>query len=95
MLHLDCTLLNIINFAYKITRPLASVNSCIDPVLYFLAGDKYRSKLLSALTGNRRVISSIPSEGHAATRRNNNNNKANPAIPLALKDADSKPSGDG
>ncbi|XP_056456276.1 P2Y purinoceptor 4 [Gadus chalcogrammus] len=95
VLHLDCSLLNIINFAYKITRPLASVNSCIDPVLYFLAGDKYRSKLLSALTGNRRVISSIPSEGHAATRRNNNNNKANPAIPLALKDTDSKPSGDG
>ncbi|CAL8305995.1 unnamed protein product [Arctogadus glacialis] len=96
VLHLDCALLNIINFAYKITRPLASVNSCIDPVLYFLAGDKYRSKLLSALTGNRRVISSMPSEGHAATRRNNhNNNKANPAIPLALKDTDSKPSGDG
>ncbi|XP_063045658.1 P2Y purinoceptor 4 [Engraulis encrasicolus] len=46
----DCAFLNIINFAYKITRPLASMNSCLDPILYFLAGDHYRSRLLRALT---------------------------------------------
>ncbi|NWH71247.1 P2RY4 protein, partial [Piaya cayana] len=38
----DCRTLNIINFSYKITRPLASINSCLDPILYFLVGDKYR-----------------------------------------------------
>ncbi|XP_077433520.1 P2Y purinoceptor 4 [Vanacampus margaritifer] len=54
VLRLDCRTLNIVNFAYKITRPLASVNSCIDPVLYFLAGDHYRARLMSALTGRRR-----------------------------------------
>ncbi|KAJ8255099.1 hypothetical protein GJAV_G00200900 [Gymnothorax javanicus] len=50
VLDTDCNVLNVINFAYKITRPLASVNSCIDPILYFLAGDQFRSKLLEALT---------------------------------------------
>ncbi|XP_053312121.1 P2Y purinoceptor 2-like [Spea bombifrons] len=33
---LDCHVLDAINVAYKVTRPLASMNSCIDPVLYFL-----------------------------------------------------------
>ncbi|XP_036379699.1 P2Y purinoceptor 4-like [Megalops cyprinoides] len=50
VLDADCAVLNTVNFTYKITRPLASVNSCIDPVLYFLAGDHYRSKLIRALT---------------------------------------------
>ncbi|XP_071989983.1 P2Y purinoceptor 2-like [Engystomops pustulosus] len=31
-----CPTLNAVNAAYKSTRPLASVNSCIDPILYFL-----------------------------------------------------------
>ncbi|XP_019718951.1 P2Y purinoceptor 4 [Hippocampus comes] len=55
VLELDCHTLNIVNFTYKITRPLASVNSCIDPILYFLAGDHYRAKLLSVLTGRRQA----------------------------------------
>ncbi|NWU94760.1 P2RY4 protein, partial [Upupa epops] len=41
----DCRTLNVINFTYKITRPLASINSCLDPVLYFMAGDKFRGRL--------------------------------------------------
>ncbi|NXW36799.1 P2RY4 protein, partial [Phaetusa simplex] len=41
----DCRTLNIINFTYKITRPLASINSCLDPILYFMVGDKYRGRL--------------------------------------------------
>ncbi|KAL0974144.1 hypothetical protein UPYG_G00216210 [Umbra pygmaea] len=53
-----CTVLNVVNFAYKITRPLASVNSCIDPILYFLAGDHYRSKLFNALTGKCQATTS-------------------------------------
>lgn len=31
-----CPVLEAVNVAYKSTRPLASVNSCIDPILYFL-----------------------------------------------------------
>ncbi|XP_035290738.1 P2Y purinoceptor 4-like [Anguilla anguilla] len=58
----DCSALNVVNFAYKITRPLASANSCIDPILYFLAGDHYRSKLIRALTRQTpaRSIASAP-----------------------------------
>ncbi|XP_057551677.1 P2Y purinoceptor 2 isoform X1 [Hippopotamus amphibius kiboko] len=39
-LDLNCHTLDAINMAYKITRPLASANSCLDPVLYFLAGQR-------------------------------------------------------
>ncbi|KAM6953167.1 P2Y purinoceptor 4 [Aplochiton taeniatus] len=58
VLDLRCQTLNIVNFAYKITRPLASVNSCIDPILYFLAGDHYRSRLVKALTNKRQTTTS-------------------------------------
>ncbi|KAM9795116.1 P2Y purinoceptor 4 [Neosynchiropus ocellatus] len=54
----NCEFLNMVNFTYKITRPLASVNSCIDPILYFLAGDHYRSKFISTLTGKKQITSS-------------------------------------
>ncbi|KAG8430204.1 hypothetical protein GDO86_018252, partial [Hymenochirus boettgeri] len=33
---LPCQTLSDINLAYKVTRPLASANSCIDPIMYFL-----------------------------------------------------------
>lgn len=58
VLELKCEFLNIVNFTYKITRPLASINSCIDPILYFLAGDHYRSKMISVLIGKRHTTSS-------------------------------------
>ncbi|XP_069065966.1 P2Y purinoceptor 4 isoform X2 [Pleurodeles waltl] len=50
LLEANCSVLNIVNFTYKITRPLASANSCIDPILYFLSGDNYRTKLVRAVT---------------------------------------------
>ncbi|KAM8909950.1 P2Y purinoceptor 4 [Spinachia spinachia] len=53
----SCEFLNIVNFTYKITRPLASINSCIDPILYFLAGDHYRSRMMYVLTGKRQTTS--------------------------------------
>lgn len=71
VLDANCEFLNIVNFTYKITRPLASVNSCIDPILYFLAGDHYRSKMMSILTGKRQTLSSLaPEQGQ--TQPNNN-----------------------
>ncbi|XP_015206987.2 P2Y purinoceptor 4 [Lepisosteus oculatus] len=60
VLEADCAVLNIVNFAYKITRPLASVNSCIDPILYFLAGDRYRAKLLRAISRSAPVKNKFP-----------------------------------
>ncbi|XP_020376233.1 P2Y purinoceptor 2 [Rhincodon typus] len=44
-LHVSCSTLDAINVAYKLTRPLASANSCLDPILYVLGGQTYRSKL--------------------------------------------------
>ncbi|XP_034740110.1 P2Y purinoceptor 4 [Etheostoma cragini] len=71
VLDLNCKILNIVNFTYKITRPLASINSCIDPILYFLAGDHYRAKMLSFLTGKRQTTTSQTPE-QAPTQPNNN-----------------------
>lgn len=71
VLNADCEFLNIVNFTYKITRPLASVNSCIDPILYFLAGDHYRSKLMSVLTGKRQLHSGLAKESGQNQPNNN------------------------
>ncbi|XP_078734651.1 P2Y purinoceptor 1-like [Lampetra fluviatilis] len=41
----ECELSARIYAVYQVTRGLASVNSCIDPVLYFLAGDTFRRRV--------------------------------------------------
>ncbi|XP_007888416.2 P2Y purinoceptor 1 [Callorhinchus milii] len=33
---------------YQVTRGLASLNSCVDPILYFLAGDTFRRRFTTA-----------------------------------------------
>ncbi|KAM4622059.1 P2Y purinoceptor 4 [Polymixia lowei] len=88
VLDLNCRFLNIVNFTYKITRPLASVNSCIDPILYFLAGDHYRTKLMTALTGKKQTVTSRSAD--YVQRRPNNNHD----IALAYKNPDHKVSGE-
>lgn len=87
VLDLNCKSLNIINFVYKITRPLASVNSCIDPILYFLAGDNYRSKLMKAMTTRRQDTAS-----HSAAYKHTPRAKGNCEIALAYENPDIKAS---
>ncbi|KAM6946003.1 P2Y purinoceptor 2 [Aplochiton taeniatus] len=41
----SCDLLETFSLAYKVTRPLASANSCVDPILYFMAGQDFRRNL--------------------------------------------------
>ena len=73
VLNFECKVLNIVNFTYKITRPLASMNSCIDPILYFLAGDHYRSKFMANLPGKRVMTSSQTPEQAQNQPKNNQN----------------------
>lgn len=43
-----CEFNNRVYATYQVTRGLASLNSCVDPILYFLAGDTFRRKLSRA-----------------------------------------------
>lgn len=65
-LDLDCNTLNTINMAYKVTRPLASANSCLDPILYFLAGQTARRNIIS-----RSGLTKVKSKFSAYVRNNN------------------------
>ncbi|XP_074072912.1 P2Y purinoceptor 2 isoform X2 [Macrotis lagotis] len=59
-LDVGCYSLNAINIAYKVTRPLTSANSFLDPVLYFLAGQRFvrfaRHVLPPPVASNKMVL---------------------------------------
>ncbi|KAM4702206.1 P2Y purinoceptor 2-like [Discoglossus pictus] len=63
---LPCPVLDAINMAYKVTRPLACANSCLDPVLYFLAGQTVRRNITA-----RNGISKMKSKISKYVRENN------------------------
>lgn len=49
----DCQLLLAASMAYKMCRPLVSVSSCLNPVLYFLLQGSNRTQLLQKLRQNK------------------------------------------
>lgn len=49
----DCELLSAASLAYKICRPLASMSSCLNPILYFLSRGNNRAQLLQKLRQNK------------------------------------------
>ncbi|KAM9813056.1 P2Y purinoceptor 2 isoform 1-T2 [Syngnathus typhle] len=56
-MQISCNMLEASSIAYKVTRPFASANSCMDPILYFLAGQDARSKLRSRRLHRRKIVS--------------------------------------
>ncbi|XP_030071528.1 P2Y purinoceptor 3-like [Microcaecilia unicolor] len=49
----DCSLLHRVSIAYKIWRPLVGCNSCFNPLLHFLIGDKNKTRRLHELHKNK------------------------------------------
>ncbi|XP_056664202.1 P2Y purinoceptor 1 [Monodelphis domestica] len=53
---------------YQVTRGLASLNSCVDPILYFLAGDTFRRRLSRATRkASRRSEANLQSKSEDMT----------------------------
>ncbi|EGW08498.1 P2Y purinoceptor 4 [Cricetulus griseus] len=49
----DCQLLSAASIAYKICRPLVSMSSCLNPILYFLSQGNNRAQLLQKMRQNK------------------------------------------
>ncbi|KAL0973472.1 hypothetical protein UPYG_G00204370 [Umbra pygmaea] len=55
----SCEMLKASSMAYTVTRPLASANSCVDPILYFMAGQGFRRKLTMVKRASQRKPESV------------------------------------
>ncbi|XP_010897385.1 P2Y purinoceptor 2 [Esox lucius] len=55
----SCELLKASSMAYTVTRPLASANSCVDPILYFMAGQGFRRNLTKRTRSSPRKPESV------------------------------------
>lgn len=54
-----CDMLRLANNAYKATRPLVSINSCIDPILYFMAGQSFRKSIKKLSNKSDKSLSTL------------------------------------
>ncbi|XP_039519662.1 P2Y purinoceptor 2 [Pimephales promelas] len=55
----NCDMLRLANNAYKATRPLVSINSCIDPILYFMAGQSFRKSIKKLSMKSDKTLSTL------------------------------------
>ncbi|XP_008308009.1 P2Y purinoceptor 2 isoform X3 [Cynoglossus semilaevis] len=53
---ISCSLLEGSSIAYKVTRPFASANSCLDPILYFLSGQETRNEIKKTITKSTKTV---------------------------------------
>uniref|UniRef100_G1U990 G-protein coupled receptors family 1 profile domain-containing protein n=1 Tax=Oryctolagus cuniculus TaxID=9986 RepID=G1U990_RABIT len=63
----DCQLLRAASMAYKMWRPLLSMSTCLNPILYFLLGSSNRVRLLQKLRQNK--VAGQPVAGKGETSR--------------------------
>ncbi|XP_032830794.2 P2Y purinoceptor 2-like [Petromyzon marinus] len=59
----SCDLLNAVNTAYKVTRPLASANCCLDPLLFVFSSKKIRAEFLHSVRPSKSAAPRAGAEG--------------------------------
>ena len=69
----NCQLLTVVSLAYKVWRPLVSLSSCLNPVLYVFMGTSFKNYIMKVAKKygswrrQRQNVEEIPFESEDAT----------------------------